>query len=247
MRRARTGPLLAELHAHTTWSDGALTVSELVDLYGCRGFDVVCVTDHTVRPDDPWLDPTEWRDRGVRAANWAAYADEVASEASRAREQYGLLLLTGLELTYNDVDPARAAHAVAIGLHEFVSVDDGIEAAIGTARAAGAALVAAHPFDSEPTPTPARLTRRFSQDLAGLGRLVHRFELFNRSQLFGWVADAGLPAVATGDFHLPEHLAGWKTLLPCAKDEQAVVDYLRSSRPAYLVRLEDERRQPLAA
>ena len=40
----------------------------------------------------------------------------------------------------------------------------------------------------------------------------------NRHDVFGWVAEQRLPSVATGDFHRPEHLATWKTLLPCAKD-----------------------------
>jgi hypothetical protein len=62
--------------------------------------------------------------------------------------------------------------------------------------------------------------------------------------LFGWVAAAGLPAVANGDFHVLDHLSGWKTLLPCAKDERAVVDYLRSRRPAFLARL-GHRAEPL--
>jgi len=57
--------------------------------------------------------------------------------------------------------------------------------------------------------------------------------------LFGWVAEAGLPTVANGDFHRVEHLGGWKTLLPCVKEEAAVVDYLRSGRPTYLVRLDE--------
>jgi len=39
MRRT-LGPLLCELHAHTRWSDGELTVRELVDLHGRGGFDV---------------------------------------------------------------------------------------------------------------------------------------------------------------------------------------------------------------
>ena len=47
MRRIVT-PLLCELHAHTTWSDGLLSVAELVDLYGRSGFDVLCVTDHAL-------------------------------------------------------------------------------------------------------------------------------------------------------------------------------------------------------
>jgi histidinol phosphatase-like PHP family hydrolase len=50
-------PLLCELHAHTTWSDGALSLPELVDLYGQSGFEVLCVTDYCILTDDPWLQP----------------------------------------------------------------------------------------------------------------------------------------------------------------------------------------------
>ena len=46
-------PLLCELHAHTTWSDGALSIHELVDLYGRCGFDVLAITDHVVRGAEP--------------------------------------------------------------------------------------------------------------------------------------------------------------------------------------------------
>ena len=45
--------LLSELHAHTTWSDGTLTLRELDDIYGRAGFDVLCVTDDVLRSDDP--------------------------------------------------------------------------------------------------------------------------------------------------------------------------------------------------
>ena len=71
----------------------------------------------------------------------------------------------------------------------------------------------------------------------------------NRRQTFDWVAQAGLPAVATGDSHCVEHLRSWKTLLPCAKTERAVVNYLRSDRRAYLMPwgLPDELGDPLAA
>jgi len=225
--RAYTEPLLAELHAHTRWSDGALTTRQLVDLYGQQGFDVLCITDHVVRADDPWNE-----DRG-------------AVEALRARAVYGLLVLPGLELTYNDNDPTAAAHAVAVGLREFVSVDDGIEEALRTARGAGAAIIAAHPYDVEPAPSASRLTLRFARD-PGLAAFVDRYELFNRSQLFAWVAHAGLPAVATGDAHVAQHLYGWKTLLPCPRDEHAVIDFLRSRRPVYLTKLEQERRRMAA-
>jgi predicted metal-dependent phosphoesterase TrpH len=221
-------PLLCELHAHTTWSDGSLTLRELCDLYGRRGFDVLAVTDHAPRDA-----------RHVHAGVFAAYLESIEAEARRARELYDLLVIPGLELTYDDPDPLRAAHVVAIGLRHYVGLDDGLELALASARAHGAALVAAHPYSPDQLEGATRCTAAFAarEDLASL---VDRFELFNRHTLFGWVARVGHPAVASGDFHRPEHLSTWKTLLPCAKSEAAVVDYLRSSRPAFLVRLDEE-------
>jgi hypothetical protein len=52
--RGRARPLLCELHAHTTWSDGELSLGAVVDLYGTAGFDGLCVTDNVLRGDDPW-------------------------------------------------------------------------------------------------------------------------------------------------------------------------------------------------
>jgi histidinol phosphatase-like PHP family hydrolase len=222
-------PLLCELHAHTTWSDGALSVRELIDLYGRSGFDVLAITDHTVAAE---------RVAYVRKKVWPAYLAEIEAEAERARRRYDLLVLPGLELTVEHRDPRLAAHAVAVGLRSFVGVADGLEAALGAARANGAALVAAHPDSVEGAAFSYRRTARWAAEPELLVPLVDRFELFNRHQLYSWVAEAGLPTVASGDFHRLEHLHTWKTLLPCAKDEAAVVEYLRSARPAYLVRLD---------
>jgi hypothetical protein len=232
----KTRPLLCELHAHTTWSDGLLGVRELCDLYGRNGFDVLAVTDHVIRTEDPFALGGQ---RFVHASNFDAYLDELADEAARARERYDLLVVPGLELTFNAYDPRRAGHAVALGLREFVHVDGGLEHALERARAAGAALVAAHP--ALPDRLDTRRTCLFASE-PSTRRLVDRFELFNRHTLYGWVAEAGLPGIATGDFHRPEHLATWKTLLPCAKDERAVIDHLRSRAPAFLAPLGTQER-----
>lgn len=224
--------LLCELHAHTTWSDGELTLPELVDLYGRHGFDVLCVTDHTVSLDDPM--PS-----AVDSWTWHAYLNEVDRQAQRALRTYGLLLVHGLELSDNNDDPDESAHALAIGLRRFVSVDQGIVEAIRAARAHGAAIVAAHPYAANDL-TPMRPTRRFSRDHEQFRPLVHRWELFNRREVFSWVAAEGLPAVATGDAHRPEHLSSWKTLLPCLKEEEAVVSFLRSAKRAYFTPLTAE-------
>ena len=229
-------PLLCELHAHTTWSDGVLALPELVDLYGSNGFDVLVVSDHVLRSDDPWpLDNPggAW----VSEQSHGAYLQAIQAEAVRARAAYDLLLIPGLELTYNDPEPRLAGHAIAVGLRSFVSMDRGLGEAMSDARGSGAAIVAAHPH-APGIGRVDRVTQWFFYEWRLLGGLIDRFELFNRREVFGWVANAGLPTVASGDFHRREHLSSWKTLLPCEKSEAAVVSYLRSGRPAYITRLE---------
>ena len=77
--RIRTTPLLCELHAHTTWSDGALGLAELVDLYGRSGFDVLAVTDHTVRTDE---DEDEVGPRHVHAGTTPRTSTRSAARSS---------------------------------------------------------------------------------------------------------------------------------------------------------------------
>lgn len=244
-------PLLCELHAHTRWSDGDLSLREVVDLYGSNGFDVLCITDHVLPADDPWLLEYRRANRSIAIdeASFPVYLHALELEAARARREYGLVVIPGLELTCNAERPELSAHAVAIGLREFVGVDDGLVEALKRARSAGAALIAAHPHGTIPDDQPLRTTQRYYWEREALAPLVDRFELFNREHVFGWVAEAGLPSVAAGDFHDPTHLATWKTLLPCEKHEAAIVSYLRSGRPAYLVppRVVSEVAAPAAA
>jgi predicted metal-dependent phosphoesterase TrpH len=218
----RDDDLLCELHAHSRWSDGELELSELVDLYGLAGFDVLCVTDHVIARDPDH----------VHAANHAAYLEAIGAEAERAAARYGLLVLPGLELTEDHDDPRRAAHAVAVGLHRYVGMEHGLDEALREARAAGAALIAAHPYAAGQEGTPARATERFSAEPGWTAKVVDRSELFNRWERFSAVGR--VPVVANGDFHRPEHLSSWKTLLPCPKRERDIVAFLRSTRPARL-------------
>ena len=122
----KPSPLLCELHAHTTWSDGALDVRRLCDLYGQSGFDVLAITDHATRDGDH-----------VGAGRYDAYLAQIEAEAARAATLYGLLVIPGLELTYDDPDPLRSAHAVAIGLRSFVDVGAGLESSLASCASLG--------------------------------------------------------------------------------------------------------------
>jgi predicted metal-dependent phosphoesterase TrpH len=216
--------LLCELHAHSTWSDGELDLPALVDLYGGAGFDVLAVTDHVHRTGEC----------GISATSFDAYLAAVEAEAERAATHYGLLVIPGLELTYDDADPRRAAHVLALGLRRFVGLDGGLDGALAEARDKGAALIGAHPYTLAASAAAPRATARFAEQPDWAAQAVDRFEICNRHDFFDWVARARLPVVATGDFHRPEHLATWKTLLPAEKREEAVIAYLRSPGPVSL-------------
>jgi predicted metal-dependent phosphoesterase TrpH len=231
--------LLCELHAHTTWSDGYLTLPQLVDVYGASGFDVLCITDHVVRLDDP-------APNAVDSWTWPDYLAAIRAEAERARDRYGLLVIPGLELSDNHDDADLAAHVLALGLERHVSVDKGILSALEAANGEGAALIAAHPYAGSDI-TPLRATRRIARELDAFRPLIHRYELFNRAEVFSWIAAQGLPPVATGDVHRAEQVSSWKTLLPCEKDAAAVVDYLRSRGRVCLMPFAVEKREALRA
>jgi hypothetical protein len=231
--------LLCELHAHTTWSDGALTLTELVDLYGEHGFDVLCITDHSVRLDDPMSS-------AVDSWTWPAYITEIRAEAERAYEQYELVVIPGLELSDNRDDPDLSAHALALGVEQHISVDQGIVEALEAANDLHAVTIAAHPY-ARGDVTPMRPTRRIASEPEVFRPLLHRYEMFNRDEVFGWVAEAQLAPIASGDVHRAAHIASWKTLLPCEKDAEAVVDYLRSRGRVCLMPYAIDRRDALPA
>jgi hypothetical protein len=133
-------------------------MSEVVDLYGRAGYDVLCITDHVVRGHTMITDEV-----------FVPYLRAIQTEAARAEAEYGMLVIPGLELTWDDADPVWAAHAVVIGVHRHISLDDGLDAALERANQLGAAIVAVHPHALETDPTPGRTTRRWwiDRDLRG--------------------------------------------------------------------------------
>ncbi len=190
---------------------------------------MLAITDHVCR--------TGKSPCSLGAEDHARYLATLEAEAERARLLYDLLVIPGLELTWDD-SPERSGHALAVGVREWIGVDDGLEQALQAAEAAGAALIGAHPYTLEATVGTQRTTARFSEEREWSREVLHRFELCNRRDFFSWVSEERLPVVASGDFHRPEHLATWKTLLPCAPEEEAVVAYLRSRGEAALTRLD---------
>src|SRR4029453_9913787 len=99
--------LLCDFHAHTRWSDGRLSIREVVDLYGrTKQFDVIAITDHILMRRDLLaragrLGALGARQFSVSEEGFEAYLAEIESEAQRAKRLYGMLVVPGAEITQN--------------------------------------------------------------------------------------------------------------------------------------------------
>ncbi|HEY7862544.1 MAG TPA: PHP domain-containing protein, partial [Thermoanaerobaculia bacterium] len=115
--------LLCDFHVHTTYSDGVLPLSEVVDLFGRAGHDVIAITDHIVNRDNGLGKIAHAIRHSLNPESWKRYRDEIAREAERAWKSYGMLVLPGAEMTRNTINRDTSVHVLALGLEEFLPAD----------------------------------------------------------------------------------------------------------------------------
>jgi hypothetical protein len=224
--------LLCDFHVHTRWSDGRLTLAEVVDLYGSTGkFDVIAITDHILMKKDVFaragrLASLGRRMFGVRQEMFDAYLADIRKEAARAVDQYGMLVIPGAEITQNRLQGRMNSHIIALDIKQYISADQKADAILREIQRQGALSIACHPHR--------RTTRRVEistcylwdhrKELSGL---VDVWEAANRDDLFSVTSLKHYPYVANSDFHKAKHLYSWKTLLRCEKNWPAIKDALR--------------------
>src|SRR5690242_18044961 len=104
--------LLADLHIHTTWSDGRLSIAEVVDCFGRSGHDVIAITDHIVNDDSVIGKVTHRMGLTVTKENFDAYRRDIDEQAKRAWDEYRMLVIAGAELTQNRVRRNNSAHVL---------------------------------------------------------------------------------------------------------------------------------------
>jgi predicted metal-dependent phosphoesterase TrpH len=226
--------LLCDFHVHTTWSDGRLSIREVVDLYGQTGrFDVIAITDHILMKRDLLasagrLASLGLKDFSVTAERFSAYLAEIGAEAKRARKLYDLLVIPGAEITQNHIRSRKNSHIIALNIKEYISADQPAEDILKEIRRQGALSIACHPHH--------RTTRRIEistcflwDNRKKLVDLVDVWEAANRDDLFSVTSLKHYPYVANSDFHKAKHLYSWKTLLRCHKSWESIAAALRAN------------------
>ena len=226
--------LLCDFHVHTQWSDGKLTVAEVVDLYGQTGkFDVLAITDHILMKKDLLaragrIATLGRRAFGVREADFDTYLEDIDTQARRAWTQYGMLVVPGAEVTQNQLRGRKNSHIIALDIKKFISADQRADDILREIRRQGALSIACHPHH--------RTTRRIEISTCylwdhrdELADLVDVWEAANRDDLFSVTSLKHFPYVANSDFHKPKHLYSWKTLIRCEKTWPAVKKALKEN------------------
>jgi 3',5'-nucleoside bisphosphate phosphatase len=226
--------LLCDFHVHTRWSDGRLSLREVIDLYGQTGrFDVIAITDHILMKRD-WLARVGrvatlgQRRFGLQEEAFADYLADIAREAERALRRYGMLVIPGVEVTQNRIRGKKNSHIIALGVEQYISADQPAVDILREIRRQGGLSIACHPHH--------RTTRRIEISTCylwdhreELSDLVDVWEAANRDDLFSVTSLKHYPYVASSDFHKPKHLYSWKTLLRCEKTWPDIKRALRSN------------------
>lgn len=197
---------------HTRWSDGQLSVADVVDLYGRTGrVDVIAIADHILMKRDLLARAGRLASLGRRRFSipeerFGAYLEDVAAQAERALRTYGMLVVAGAEITQN-----RRQDALSIACHPHHRTTRRLE------------ISTCHLWDHR-------------KELADL---VDVWEAANRDDLFSVTSLKHYRYVASSDFHKPKHLYSWKTLLRCAKTWPAVKAALRANADVALLLYRD--------
>jgi len=217
--------MLCDFHIHSTFSDGRLSVAQLVDLYGQRGFGAIAITDHLCEESSLLGTAAHWLGRTLTQETFPEYLKVLAAEKERAWREYRMVLIPGYELTKNSLFNQRSAHVLCLGVEKFISADFDIYTLLGRIRAQNGISIAAHPVatgDFEPQ------TYFLWSQRHDLAKHFDAWEVASGSVLFEEVLHSGLPMIANSDLHHPRQISSWKTLLSCGRDTESIFNAIKA-------------------
>jgi processive 1,2-diacylglycerol beta-glucosyltransferase len=231
--------LLCDLHTHTIYSDGKLTVRELVDFYGQRSFDALCVTDHICDHTSFIGQMTNFSGMVLTLDEVDEYFETIENEKKRALQKYGMILMTGLEFNKDGLTKRSSAHLLAVDLKEPIDPGLSVTQTIAEIHSQGALAIASHPHEVKTR--WGKNTLYFWENIDRYAPLLDAWEVANRDDLFNPIGLKRLPFVANSDFHKPKHIFSWKTVLFCEKDRETIKQCIRVNRDVSITLYRDHR------
>lgn len=217
--------LLCDFHIHTNYSDGKLSVPEVVDFYGERNFDCICITDHLADPGRLIGKVSELTNLTLGQDQIGEYFAVIERERQRAWRRYKMLVMTGIEFNKDGYTSKTSAHLLGIDLKAPINAAMEIPEIIAKIHEQGALAVASHPHIMKSE--WGRNTLYLWENQDKFAPLLDAWEIANRNNIFNDIGLKRLPFIANSDFHKPKHIYSWKTLIHCEKDAEAIKDCVR--------------------
>ncbi len=222
--------ILADLHVHSNFSDGKMSIAELVDFYGQRGFGCIAITDHICEEKSFFGFAAGALKYTLTKETFPRYLEMIHQEAERAWEQYQMRVIPGFELSKNSWSNQRSAHILGLGVTEWMAAElDILDMARGI-RAQGGIAIAAHPVHTGLwEPQTLHLWNRREE----LREEFDAWEVASGRRYCQEVHESGLPMVASSDLHHAKQVTSWKTLLKIRAGDpsvEAVLEAVREQR-----------------
>lgn len=221
---------LADFHIHSTFSDGKLTIPEIVDLYGQRGFGAIAITDHLCEERTLIGLAARFLQRTLTPATFPLYQNIIRSEAVRAWDQYRMVVIPGVELTQNTVRNSRSAHVLGLGVTEYIGAEPDAKDLARAIRAQGGLAIAAHPVNTQKRE---KQTYHLWDRREELRTEFDAWEVASGPHLFEEVLRSDLPRIASSDLHHPKQIRSWKTGLACERTQEAIFASIRSQKISF--------------
>jgi UDP-N-acetylglucosamine:LPS N-acetylglucosamine transferase len=228
---------LCDFHIHTNYSDGRLTLPEVVDFYGRRGFDCICVTDHVTDPRRLIGKFSELLNFTIASEQLDEYFDMLERERRRAWRKYDMLVLAGLEFNKEGLTRKTSGHLLGLDLKAPIAPSLSFIEIIAQIHSQGGLAVAAHPHVMKSEWGKNTLFLWENQEI--FAPIIDAWEIANRNNIFTPIGLKRFAFLANSDFHKPKHIYSWKTLLHCDKDPEAIKDCIRRNEHVSLTLYRD--------
>ncbi len=234
--------LLCDFHIHSNYSDGKLSVPEIIDFYGEHGFDCICITDHLADPKRLIGKLSELANLTLGQEQVGEYFAVIARERQRAWRRYKMLVMTGIEFNKDGYTRKTSAHLLGIDLKSPIDASHEIPELIAEIHSQGGLAVASHPHIMKSE--WGKNTLYFWENQEKYAPLLDAWEIANRNNIFNDVGLKRLPFIANSDFHKPKHIYSWKTLIYCEKEDEAIKDCIRRNEHIALTLYRDFSKAP---
>ena len=229
--------LLCDFHIHTNYSDGRLTLPEVIDFYGRRGFDCICITDHVADPRRLIGKFSELLNFTMAISQLDEYFDMLERERRRAWRKYNMLVMAGLEFNKEGFSKKTSGHLLGIDLKAPIPPSLGFVEIVAQIHSQGGLAVAAHPHVMKSEWGKNTLFLWENQEV--FAPILDAWEIANRNNIFTPVGLKRFAFLASSDFHKPKHIYSWKTLLHCDKHAEAIKDCIRRNEHVSLTLYRD--------